>query len=111
MESMRVLHGSVYQRLQIAKDILVGGSPNSLNPQERAELKARTEGLLAGISDANQAALREVLQRLPSGEIAAVQVMTLSLSYDSAAIGNAGATTFLSTLRSQLEDPLVLLAG
>ncbi|MFO1169545.1 MAG: P-loop NTPase fold protein [Hyphomicrobiaceae bacterium] len=64
MESMRVLHGSVYQRLQIAKDILVGGSPNSLNPQERAELKARTEGLLAGISDANQAALREVLQRL-----------------------------------------------
>ena len=57
------------------------------------------------------AAEREVLQRLPSGEIAAVQVMTLSLSYDSAAIGNAGATTFLSTLRSQLEDPLVLLAG
>lgn len=57
------------------------------------------------------AARREVLARLPSGEITAAFVMTLALSYDSAAIGNASAAAFLSALKSQLEDPLVLLAG
>lgn len=57
------------------------------------------------------AAPREVLARLPSGEITAAHVMTLALSYDSAAIGNASAAALLSALKSQLEDPLVLLAG
>ncbi len=56
-------------------------------------------------------AAREVLARAPSGEIIATHVMTLALSYDGAAIGNGHAAAFLSALKSQLEDPLVLLAG
>lgn len=54
---------------------------------------------------------REVLVRASSGEIISASLMTLALSYDSAAIGNAHAAGFLSALKSQLEDPLVLLAG
>jgi pyruvate/2-oxoglutarate dehydrogenase complex dihydrolipoamide acyltransferase (E2) component len=54
---------------------------------------------------------REVLARASSGDIVAAHLMTLALSYDSAAIGNGHAAAFLSALKSQLEDPLVLLAG
>jgi predicted KAP-like P-loop ATPase len=64
METLRVLHGAVYRRLQRARDILSGGAPNSQHQQERAQTKARTEALLAGVPDAQQEPLREALQRL-----------------------------------------------
>lgn len=64
METLRVLHGAVYRRLQRAKDILAGGTPNSQSQQERAEIKARTDALLTGVTDAQKELLREALQRL-----------------------------------------------
>lgn len=57
------------------------------------------------------AAERESLRRKSDGEIEGVHLTTLSLSYDTEAIGNADALAFLTALKDQLEEPLLLLAG
>lgn len=64
METLRVVHGAVYQRLQRAKDILAGGASNSQSQHERAEIKVKTDTLLADVPETQRALLREALQRL-----------------------------------------------
>ena len=63
METLRIAHGSVYRRVQTAKDLLTAGL-SSRGDHDRADMTAKADALFAGVPAADQQALRDALMRL-----------------------------------------------
>ncbi|MBS0251355.1 MAG: hypothetical protein JSR78_09870, partial [Proteobacteria bacterium] len=64
MEALRISHGAVYRRIQLAKDLLVGGARDRSSQDERAEIKKRTEALFSDLPEAEREHVKGALQRL-----------------------------------------------
>lgn len=64
LETLRVVHGGVYRRIQHSKDVLAGASSRSASEGERSRAADRANALLAGLNTREAEAVRTFLRRL-----------------------------------------------